>query len=225
MKNTVLIVDDECHIREIMCLFLGEEGLNVIEASDGTEALKIFELNSNNIDLIILDILLPDVDGFHVCKIIRETSNVPILFLSALSDEDYHLLGYRVGADDYISKPFNAVVLTAKVKQMLHRQNQLVATDKLRNNEVYLNEEAHTLHIDGNEQPIPNKEYELLHLLMNNSGRVLSRDTILSKIWGYDFFGDARVVDSHISKIRKRLGCYANRIKTVIAVGYKYEPD
>ncbi len=226
MKQTVLIVDDEKHIREIISLFLREENFNILEAENGVSAFEYFSPGHPSIDLVILDILLPDIDGFEVCKRIREVSDVPIIFLSALNDDDYFLLGYRSGADDYISKPFKATILTAKVKSILTREaSALLRSPSTTTSCVVIDHSSHECFVDGKKIQLTNKEYALLSALMGNPGRVLSREYLLSSLWGYDFIGQSRVVDNHIKNIRKKLGKYSHHIKTVISVGYKYDPN
>lgn len=221
MNCTILIVDDEKRLREVMALFLRGEGLTVLEAQDGEEALSLFAVHS--VDLVILDIMLPGISGFEVCKKIRETSDVPILFLSALGDEDYYVLGYRAGADDYIVKPFKASILAMKVRRILEKKIRSGEAAGVSPARLELYEEAFRCVADGTEVALTSKEFSLLSELLKNRERVLTREYLLETVWGYDFMGESRVVDNHIKKLRKKLGTCAGMIKTVIGVGYKLE--
>ena len=223
--NNVLIVDDEKKIREIISIFLKAEKFNALEAENGKDALKVFA--ENDIDLIVLDVMLPDYGGYEICKKIRETSDVPIIFLTALDDDDYHLMGYNYGADDYITKPFKASILIAKIKRLLDRyiKNNHKDKDFIVINNIKIDKQGYSLFVDEEEVYLAPKEYELLLLLIENNGRVLNREYLLERIWGYNFEGESRVVDNHIKKLRKKLGNYSDYIKTIITIGYKFESD
>lgn len=216
MKN-ILIVEDESRIREFISAYFCNEGYTVFEAENGKIALDIFK--NNVIDLIILDIMMPEIDGFEVCKSIRETSEVPIIILTALEEEEQHILGYELGADDYITKPVKVRILLAKANRLLKKtSNNTIMFDN-----IEIDTDARSIYIDNRNVYFAPKEYELLVLLAKSNGKALARDYILDKIWGYYFVGETRVVDSHIKKIRKKLGKYSNIIKTVVSVGYKFE--
>jgi DNA-binding response OmpR family regulator len=224
MEGTVLVVDDEKKLCEIISLFLQAEGLKVLKAYSGREALEAFKQHS--VDLVILDIMLPDISGYDVCKEIRSKTDVPILFLSALSDDDYYMLGYRAGADDYISKPFKASILTMKVKRIMEVREKLKGgQNPQKNSIVMLDESSYKCTVKGTEVHLTQKEFELLSELMRSKGRVLTREYLMKTIWDYDFLGDSRVVDTHIKKLRKKLGDASGYVKTVISVGYKYEEE
>ena len=224
MNETILVVDDEKKYRELISLFLRSEGLNVLEAPNGKIALQLFY--SKKPDLIVLDVMLPDISGFDLCKKIRESSEVPILFLSALEDEGYHVIGYRAGADDYISKPFQSTVFALKVKRILQRTKQTEQPKEgkvTRMGSLTLHEDSYTCSVDGEEIPLTQKEFSVLFALIKNPGRVLTREYLLENVWGYDFAGETRAVDTMIKKLRKKLGAAAYLIKTVVSVGYKME--
>lgn len=220
MAQTILVVDDEKEYRDIINLFLTSEGFHVVEAANGRDAIRLFHETAPS--LVVLDVLLPDMSGFEVCNTIRKSSNVLILFLSALGDEDYHIAGYRAGGDDYIAKPFRASVLAMKIRRMLERgaaQDQTVS----RIGEIELDEKAYVCRISGRVVALTQKEFMVLSELMRQRGRVLTRNYLLQEIWGYDYMGESRAVDVLITKLRKKLGSSASLIKTVINVGYKME--
>lgn len=218
----ILVADDEQKMREIISLFLRENGMEVVTAGSGAEALEQF--GKNAVDLMVLDVMLGDMSGFDVCKKIREISNVPILFLSALGDDDYYMAGYLSGADDYIAKPFRASILVMKIKRILERagqsnsKNETVAP-------LFLDHDAYKCMVNGQNVHLTKKEFEVLELLMKNKGRILTRDYLLEEVWKYEFCGEGRVVDNHIKNIRRKLGDVGKRIKTIISVGYKYEEE
>ncbi len=213
----ILVVDDEAKIREFIGIFLMAEGFCVLEAANGASALAV--INRENIDLVVLDVMLPDISGMEVCRKIRETSDVPIIFLTALTDDDNYLVAYGSGGDGYMTKPVKASILVASVKRMLARVNNR----ELPARGLYINETSHQVFVDQKEVSLAPKEYELLVLLYNNRGRVLTRSYLLDNIWNYSFEGISRVVDAHVKKLRKKLGPYAGSIKTIISVGYKFE--
>lgn len=218
----ILIVDDEQKMREFVALFLRSSRYTVFEAADGRTALNI--LSKETIDLIVLDIMLPDISGFDLCSQIRERSSVPIIFLTALADEEYQMIGYRVEGDDYITKPFNASILLAKIQRILQRCAPLNArSDALTFRGIKLEISSRRVTLDGKPLQLTPKEFELLLALMQNRGKVLTRTFLLETIWGYSFAGDSRVVDSHIKKLRSKVSPYSSNIKTVISIGYKLE--
>lgn len=218
----ILIVDDEQKMREFVALFLRSSKYTVFEAADGRAALNI--LSKGTIDLIVLDIMLPDISGFDLCSQIRVRSSVPIIFLTALADEEYQMIGYRVEGDDYITKPFNASILLAKIQRILQRCAPLNArSDALTFRGIKLEISSRRVTLDGKPLQLTPKEFDLLLALMQNRGKVLTRTFLLETIWGYSFAGDSRVVDSHIKKLRSKVSPYSSNIKTVISIGYKLE--
>ena len=218
----ILIVDDEQKMREFVALFLRSSRYTVFEAADGRTALNI--LSKETIDLIVLDIMLPDISGFDLCSQIRVKSSVPIIFLTALADEEYQMIGYRVEGDDYITKPFNASILLAKIQRILQRCAPLNArSDTLAFRGIKLEISSRRVTLDGKPLQLTPKEFDLLLALMQNRGKVLTRTFLLETIWGYSFAGDSRVVDSHIKKLRSKVSPYSSNIKTVISIGYKLE--
>ena len=218
----ILIVDDEQKMREFVALFLRSSKYTVFEAADGRTALNI--LSKGTIDLIVLDIMLPDISGFDLCSQIRVMSSVPIIFLTALADEEYQMIGYRVEGDDYITKPFNASILLAKIQRILQRCAPLNArSDALTFRGIKLEISSRRVTLDGKPLQLTPKEFDLLLALMQNRGKVLTRTFLLETIWGYSFAGDSRVVDSHIKKLRSKVSPYSSNIKTVISIGYKLE--
>lgn len=218
----ILIVDDEQKMREFVALFLRSSRYTVFEAADGRTALNI--LSKETIDLIVLDIMLPDLSGFDLCSQIRVRSSVPIIFLTALADEEYQMIGYRVEGDDYITKPFNASILLAKIQRILQRCAPLNArSDALTFRGIKLEISSRRVTLDGKPLQLTPKEFDLLLALMQNRGKVLTRTFLLETIWGYSFAGDSRVVDSHIKKLRSKVSPYSSNIKTVISIGYKLE--
>lgn len=218
MQN-ILIIDDEPKVCELISLYFKAEGFRVFEAYTAKSAFEIFKENS--IDLIILDVMMPELSGFDQCKIFRQTSNVPIIFLSSLKEDENVIDGLECGADDYIIKVTNPKIIVAKAKKILSRVNKPTETISILG--IILDKSGHSVCVDGKYVNFTNKEYDLLLLLAENQNKVLTRDIILDKIWGYEFTGQTRVVDSHIKKIRKKLGPYADIITTIISVGYKLE--
>lgn len=218
----ILIVDDEQKMREFVALFLRSSRYTVFEAADGRTALNI--LSKETIDLIVLDIMLPDISGFDLCSQIRVKSSVPIIFLTALADEEYQMIGYRVEGDDYITKPFNASILLAKIQRILQRCAPSNArSDTLAFRGIKLEISSRRVTLDGKPLQLTPKEFDLLLALMQNRGKVLTRTFLLETIWGYSFAGDSRVVDSHIKKLRSKVSPYSSNMKTVISIGYKLE--
>jgi DNA-binding response OmpR family regulator len=223
MSKSVLLVEDEEKIRRILKDIFTEAGFHVIEAENGRIGLDIF--NEMPIDLIILDIMLPQLDGWSVCRKIRKTSDIPIIILTARSDEDDKLMGFELGADEYVTKPFSPLVLVARAQRLLERVSgsTLKANDILKEGAIEINKRAYIVKINNEEIPFTPKEYEILIYLIENKGTVLTRDVLINSIWGYDYYGDDRIVDAHIKKIRKKMGLFSEYIHTVLRVGYKFE--
>ncbi len=225
MKRKVLIVEDDDLMREVLTDYFSDANYEVDEATDGLTAIDKIEYK--DYDLIILDVMLPELDGFSICRRIRKTKDTPIIMTTARSDEDDKLIGYELGADDYVTKPFSPRVLLAKANSLINRSHGTVIGN---NNEVScsgitINQDSHTVSVDNEYIDLTPKEYDLLMFLMINKGKVLSRDTLLSKVWGYDYFGDLRTVDTHIKKLRAKLGNKAVHIKTLIKAGYKFDEN
>lgn len=223
MERNILIIEDEIRIRILLRDYLKKDGFNVIEAADGDEGINTFQ--NNNIDLILLDIMMPRVDGITVLETIRNVSNVPIILLTAKSQEEDKLFGYELGADDYITKPFSPKVLIAKVKALLKRtSNGGTSFSSAKDfNGLSINKLAHEVKVDGTTLNLSPKEFELLVYLTDNIGISLTRDTILDNVWGIDYYGDLRTVDTNVKRLREKLGSKANYIITVRGSGYKFE--
>lgn len=222
MNKNILIVEDELRIRILLRDYFRKDGFTILEASDGEEALKSF--SESNIDLVILDIMMPKINGFDVCKTIRSVSNIPIILLTAREEEDDKLHGYELGADDYVTKPFSPKVLVAKVKALLKRtENDNINKNLSNYNGLKINKLSHEVTLDGNELSLSPKEYDLLLYLTSNKGIALSRDKILDNVWGYDYFGDIRTVDTNIKRLREKLLHKSSYITTVRGSGYKFE--
>lgn len=219
--NKILIVEDEARIRFLIKDYLKKEGFDVIEASNGKEALDLFY--KNNIRLVILDIMLPLVNGIKVLENIRETCSVPVILLTAKSEEEDKLKGYDLGADDYMTKPFSPKVLVAKVKALLKRTDNVIDTSLIEYQDLKVSRLSHTVINNNNEVALSPKEFDLLMYLIDNKNIALSRDNILDKVWGLDYFGDERVVDTTIKRLREKLGDSAKLVKTVRGSGYKFE--
>ena len=220
----ILVVDDESRMRKLVKDFLTKKGFTVIEAGDGEEAVdKFFEVK--DIALIILDVMMPKMDGWQVCREIRQYSKVPIIMLTAKSDEKDELQGFDLGVDEYITKPFSPKILVARVEAILRRSNVLAADDTMEVGGIELNKAAHEVLIDGKSVELSYKEFELLAYFMSNQGVALSRERILNNVWNYDYFGDARTIDTHVKKLRSKLGAKGEYIKTIWGMGYKFEVD
>ena len=218
----ILVVDDESRMRKLVKDFLTKKGFTVIEAGDGEEAVdKFFEVK--DIALIILDVMMPKMDGWQVCREIRQYSKVPIIMLTAKSDEKDELQGFDLGVDEYITKPFSPKILVARVEAILRRSNVLAADDTMEAGGIELNKAAHEVLIDGKSVELSYKEFELLAYFMSNQGVALSRERILNNVWNYDYFGDARTIDTHVKKLRSKMGDKGEYIKTVWGMGYKFE--
>lgn len=218
---TILIADDEKEMQKIIVDFMTHGGHSCITADDGIEAITI--LKNNPIDFIILDIMMPHLDGFAVCKLAREMYGVPIIFLTAIGKDEDKLKGYEYGADDYITKPFNPELLLAKVNVLLRRSLYSNPADILSSGEIVLQLSSHSVTVSGIEIELTYKEFELLHCFLENKNQVFSRDQLLNRIWGYDYEGNTRTVDSHIKTLRQKLGDEGKHIVTLIRSGYKFE--
>ena len=219
----ILVVDDEARMRKLVKDFLSKSGYEVLEAEDGSQALDIF-FEQNDIALIILDVMMPKMDGWQVCREIRAYSKVPIIMLTAKSDERDELQGFDLGVDEYITKPFSPKILVARVDAILRRSNLLTNEDIISAGGIELNKSAHQVKIDGKDIELSFKEFELLAYFMENQGIALSREKILNNVWNYDYFGDARTIDTHVKKLRSKLGEKGELIKTIWGMGYKFEP-
>lgn len=217
----ILVADDEERLRKIIKDFLCAKGYRVIEAADGEEALEIFT-KEKNISLIILDVMMPKYDGWEVLKEIRRISSVPVLMLTARGAETDELCGFKLGADEYISKPFSPKVLVARIEALLKR-NFTVKTKECSYGNITINEEAHTVKANGKLVELSFKEFELLKFFAENQGIALSREKILNNVWDFDYFGDERTVDTHVKKLRSKLGECGDYIKTIRGLGYKFE--
>ncbi|MFQ6961375.1 response regulator transcription factor [Clostridium sp. D5] len=216
----ILIVEDEKNMQEIMIEYMRKGGHTCFAADDGVDALML--LKNHPMDLMVLDIMMPHLDGFSVCKMAREMSSLPIIMLTARSSEDDKLKGYEYGADDYMTKPFSPRVLLAKANALLRRSSS-GKTDSLHAGKITLIPASHKVFVDGQEVTLTHKEYELLHFFLTNSGQIFSRDQLLNRIWGYDFAGTTRTVDTHIKTLRQKLGDESRHIVTLIRSGYKFE--
>ena len=213
----ILIVEDEPDIQELLCAYLQDAGYGTAAAGDGVAALELFQ--SRPFDLVLLDLMLPKIDGFGVCELIRRQSQVPILMLTALDGEEEQLRGFRLNIDDYVTKPFSMPVLLEKIRVILRRSGETVEDGPLRYRELSLDLDAREVRLEGRPLELTAREFELLHTFLSAPGRVFTREMLLSKLWGYDFFGDERVVDSHIKNLRRKLG--RDYIETVRGVGYR----
>ena len=218
----ILVVDDEARMRKLVKDFLTRENYIVKEAADGEEAIDIF-FEDNDIDLVILDVMMPKMDGWEVCKEIRQFSKVPIIMLTAKGEESDELLGFDLGVDEYISKPFSPKILVARVNAILRRTNNLDENETLIAGDIEVNQAAHTVKVKGKPIELSFKEFELLEYFIRNKGIALSRENILNNVWNYDYFGDARTIDTHVKKLRAKLGDCGDYIQTIWGMGYKFE--
>ena len=221
-KLKILVVDDESRMRKLVRDFLVKQNFDVLEAGDGEEAVDIF-FKEKDIALIILDVMMPKMDGWQVCREIRKYSKVPIIMLTAKGDERDELQGFDLGVDEYITKPFSPKILVARVEAILRRSNLLTKDDEISVGGIELNKAAHQVKIDGQELELSYKEFELLAYFLENQGIALSREKILNNVWNYDYFGDARTIDTHVKKLRSKLGEKGEMIKTIWGMGYKFE--
>ncbi|GGE61945.1 response regulator transcription factor [Priestia taiwanensis] len=224
MQRTVLIVEDEAILREIMKDYLVNEGYAVLEAGDGKEALIQFK--ENEVHLVILDIMLPELDGWSVCRRIRKESNVPIIMLTARADEDDTLLGFELGVDDYVTKPYSPAILLARAKRLIDSRSSspvMRNEDTLTKNGIHVHFPSRTVTVNGENIGLTHTEFEILTYLMRNPGIIITREQLITKIWGYEFVGDERTINSHIRNLRQKLGDKAICIATVVRSGYKFE--
>ena len=220
---TILVVDDESRMRKLIRDFLIQKNYNILEAEDGEKALKVYEENKEKISLILLDVMMPKLDGWSVLRNIRqENKKLPIVMLTARAEEQDELFGFELGVDEYIAKPFSPKILVARVEALLKRCypniNSVTNFDG-----IVIDTNAHTVTVDGNNADLSMKEFELLQYLIDNRGTALSRDRILNAVWNYEYYGDSRTIDSHIKKLRKKLGKKGNHIETIRGLGYKFE--
>ena len=222
MDKCILIVDDESRMRKLIKDFLVAKGYSILEAEDGEKALQVFEENSEKISLILLDVMMPKLDGWSVLRQIRQTSKVPIIMLTARGEEQDELFGFELGVDEYISKPFSPKILVARVEAILKRTQGSTKEIK-KSGGIEIDKEGRTVTVDGKILELSLREYELLVYLVENENIALSRDKILNNVWNYDYYGDSRTIDSHIKKIRHKLGKKGKYIKTIRGVGYKFE--
>ncbi|MBE5931383.1 MAG: response regulator transcription factor [Lachnospiraceae bacterium] len=220
-RTKILVVDDESRMRKLVRDFLVKSNYEVIEAENGEEAVDIF-FEQKDIELIILDVMMPKMDGWQVCKEIRQYSTVPIIMLTAKSDERDELLGFELGVDEYISKPFSPKILVARVEAVLRRAGT-VAAETTEVGGIVLDKSAHQVFVDGQPIELSVKEFELLAYFIDNKGLALSRERILNNVWNYDYFGDARTIDTHVKKLRSKMGEKGDYIKTIWGMGYKFE--
>lgn len=223
-KTKILVVDDESRMRKLVKDFLARQGYTVLEASDGMEAMDYF-YEDKDIALIILDVMMPKMDGWQVCREIRMHSKVPIIMLTARSEERDELQGFDLGVDEYISKPFSPKILVARVEAILRRTQGSGNADEISAGGIVVDKAAHTVMSDGSPVDLSFKEFELLTYFMENQGIALSREKILNNVWNYDYFGDARTIDTHVKKLRSKLGDKGEYIKTIWGMGYKFEVE
>lgn len=221
-KIKILVADDESRMRKLVRDFLVKNGYEVIEAEDGVQALDVF-FEHNDISLVILDVMMPKMDGFEALREIREYSKTPVIMLTAKGEERDELNGFAIGADEYISKPFSPRILVARVEALLRRSNVISADDKIEIGGIVLDKATHTVHIDDKLIDLSFKEFELLTYFMENQSLALSREKILNHVWNYDYFGDARTIDTHVKKLRSKMGDKGDYIKTIWGMGYKFE--
>ena len=221
-KSKILVVDDESRMRKLVRDFLVKNNYEVVEAADGEEALDLF-FEINDIDLVILDVMMPKMDGWQVCREIRAYSKAPIIMLTAKSDERDELLGFELGVDEYISKPFSPKILVARVEAILRRTSQASADEVIEAGGILINKAAHSVLVDGQPVDLSYKEFELLTYFVENKGIALSREKILNSVWNYDYFGDARTIDTHVKKLRSKMGEKGELIRTIWGMGYKFE--
>lgn len=221
----ILVVDDEARMRKLVRDFLVKSNFKVVESGDGSEALDLF-FKQKDIALIILDVMMPKLDGWGVCREVRQYSQVPIIMLTAKAEERDELQGFQLGVDEYISKPFSPKILVARVEAILRRTNQLGAKEEiLEAGGIRIDKAAHSVTIDGKSVDLSYKEFELLTYFLENKGIALSREKILNSVWNYDYFGDARTIDTHVKKLRSKMGEKGDYIKTIWGMGYKFEVE
>ena len=225
MKDiTIMVVDDEARMRKLVKDFLVQKDFKVIEAENGEIAIKLFEENKEKLDLILLDVMMPKLDGWSVLRQIRQESNMPVIMLTARGEEQDELFGFELGVDEYISKPFSPKILVARVQALLNR-TKTKKENKTDYSGIIVNYDGRTVEVDGKDVEMSLREYELLIYLLENESIALSREKILNNVWNYDYYGDSRTIDSHIKKIRHKLGKKGKYIKTIRGIGYKFEPE
>lgn len=223
-KIKILIVDDESRMRKLLKDFLEREGYQILEAADGVEAMDLFYAH-RDIALMILDVMMPRMDGWAVCREVRETSTMPIMMLTARSEERDELKGFELGVDEYIAKPFSPKILVARVNALLKRVKGAAGEGTINAGGIEIDKAAHLVRIDGEEVELSVKEFELLVYFIENQKLALTREKILNHVWNYDYFGDARTIDTHVKKLRSKLGEKGNYIKTIWGMGYKFEVE
>ena len=222
-KIKILVADDEERMRRLIRDFLEAAGYSVVEAENGRRALELYNVQAQEIKLLVLDVMMPGMSGWEVCREVRRTSDVPVIMLTALSQESDEVEGFEAGADDYVTKPFSPKVFVARVEAMLRRTAAPNEDGELTAGGIRVDREAHTDFVDGEEIYMSLKEYDLLLYLMENRGATLTREKILDNVWNYDYFGDARTIDTHVTKLRKKLGQWGDMLQTVRGVGYRFE--
>lgn len=220
---TIMVVDDESRMRKLVKDFLVQKDFKVIEAENGEKAIALFEEKKDKIDLILLDVMMPKLDGWSVLRQIRQTSNIPVIMLTARGEEQDELFGFELGVDEYISKPFSPKILVARVQALLNRAKTTKKENKTDYAGIVVDYDGRTISVDGKNVEMSLREYELLTYLLENEAIALSREKILNNVWNYDYYGDSRTIDSHIKKIRHKLGKKGKYIKTIRGVGYKFE--
>lgn len=221
-RSKILVVDDESRMRKLVRDFLVKKDFEVLEAADGEEAVDIF-FQTKDIALVILDVMMPKMDGWQACREMRKNSKVPIIMLTAKADEQDELLGFELGVDEYISKPFSPKILVARVEAILRRTGQSDKSELLEAAGIVVDKAAHQVYIDNKQIELSFKEFELLTYFMENAGIALSREKILNNVWNYDYFGDARTIDTHVKKLRSKMGEKGELIRTIWGMGYKFE--
>ncbi len=223
-KLKILVVDDESRMRKLVNDFLTKKDYLVIEASDGEEAMEKFYMN-RDVALVILDVMMPKMNGWQVCRELRKESKVPIVMLTAKAEESDELLGFELGVDEYISKPFSPKILVARVDSILRRANKIESGEIMEAGMIKINKSAHQVSVENQNIDLSYKEFELLVYFIENKGIALSREKILNNVWNYDYFGDARTIDTHVKKLRNKLGNAGSYIKTIWGMGYKFESE
>ena len=218
----ILVIDDESRMRKLVRDFLSKKGYDVLEASNGEEAMDIF-YSDKEIGLLILDVMMPKMDGWEVCREVRKTSKVPIIMLTAKADERDELLGFELGVDEYVTKPFSPKILVARVEAILRRSNMVNNDGIITVGDIRMDKNAHEVFVEGKPIELSFKEFELLAYFIENQGIALSRERILNNVWNYDYFGDARTIDTHVKKLRNKMGEQGKYIKTIWGMGYKFE--
>ena len=219
--STILLVEDEKNLRKLIKTYLEREMINVVEAADGKEALELWE--GDKYDLVILDVMLPEYDGWTVCKRIRQNSHIPIIMLTARGEEDDKLFGFDLGVDDYVTKPFSVKELVARVKALLKRSNHQLMTEMIEIRELKVDKKMHQAFLHDEPIDLTPKEYDLLLVFLHNQNQALTREIILDKVWGYDYYGDLRTVDTHVKRLRKKLKHIGKQIVTIRGLGYRFE--